>query len=223
MDVTYEKDVRIKMCIKVDEEDLITIHHELGHIYYYMYYYDKPVLFQDGAHDGFHEAIGDALALSVTPGYLKDQGILEEVPEDEEGLLNVQMKVALDKISFLAFGRMIDQWRWDVFSGKVPPEQYNSHWWKLRNEYQGVVAPSARGDEFFDPGAKFHIPANVPYVRYFLSFIMQFQFHKAMCAAAGHQGPLHTCSIAGSKEAGAKLQAMLKWAAPNRGLTPWKP
>ncbi len=208
-DVTYEKDVRIKMCIKVDEEDLITIHHELGHIYYYMYYYNLPVLFQDGAHDGFHEAIGDALALSVTPGYLKQQGILDEVPKDDQGLLNVQMKVALDKIAFLPFGRMIDQWRWDVFSGKVPPTSYNQHWWKLREAYQGVKAPEARGDEYFDPGAKYHIPANVPYVRYFLSFIMQFQFHQAMCQAAGHEGPLHTCSIAGSTAAGDKLRNML--------------
>jgi len=209
-DLTFEKDLRIKMCIKVDEEDLITIHHELGHIYYYMYYFDKPVLFQDGAHDGFHEAIGDALALSVTPAYLKKVGILDAVVESPEGILNNQMKVALDKISFLPFGRMIDQWRWDVFSGKVPADQYNAHWWKLRREYQGLMPPSERSETDFDPGAKYHIPGNVPYVRYFLSFILQFQFHKAMCAAAGHTGPLHTCSIHGSAAAGEKLKTLLK-------------
>jgi peptidyl-dipeptidase A len=208
-DLTFEKDLRIKMCIKVDEEDLITIHHELGHIYYYMYYFDKPVLFQDGAHDGFHEAIGDALALSVTPAYLKKVGILDSVVESPEGLLNQQMKVALDKISFLPFGRMIDQWRWDVFSGKVPPDQYNAHWWKLRRDYQGLMSPVERTENDFDPGAKYHIPGNVPYVRYFMSFVLQFQLHKAMCEAAGHTGPLHTCSIHGSTAAGEKLKKLL--------------
>jgi peptidyl-dipeptidase A len=212
-DVTYEKDVRIKMCIEVNEEDLITIHHELGHIYYYLYYYNLPVLYQDGAHDGFHEAIGDALALSVTPGYLKKIGILDKEPKGDEGLINVQMKMALDKIAFLPFGRMIDQWRWDVFSGKVAPENMNAHWWKMRQEYQGVMAPEPRTEANFDPGAKYHIPGNVPYVRYFLAFILQFQFHQAMCDAAGHNGPLHTCSIHDSKEAGKKLKAMLEMGA----------
>ncbi len=216
-DVTYEADVRIKMCIKVDEEDLITIHHELGHIYYYLYYYNLPVLYQDGAHDGFHEAIGDAIALSVNPQYLKKVGILDEAKSDEKALLNYQMKVALEKISFLPFGRMIDQWRWDVFSGKVAPDGYNQHWWKLRQKYQGLKAPNDRPTDAFDPGAKFHIPANVPYVRYFLSFILQFQMHKAMCEAAGHTGPLHTCSIYGSKEAGAKMQKLLSMGSSR----PW--
>ncbi|MCP4501922.1 MAG: M2 family metallopeptidase [Deltaproteobacteria bacterium] len=216
-DVTYENDVRIKMCIKVDEEDLITIHHELGHIYYYMYYYNLPVLYQTGAHDGFHEAIGDALALSVTPGYLKKAGILDAAPTTKEEIINVQLKTSLDKIAFLPFGRMIDQWRWDIFSGKVAPDDYNKHWWKLRGEFQGIEAPIARSDDDFDPGAKYHIPANVPYARYFLSFVLQFQFHKAMCEAAGFTGPLHECSIFGSKEAGTKLSNMLALGASK----PW--
>ena len=216
-DVTYSKDVRIKMCIEVNEEDLITIHHELGHIYYYLYYYNLPVLFQDGAHDGFHEAIGDALALSVTPGYLKKIGILDKEPTGDEGLINVQMKMALDKIAFLPFGRMIDQWRWDIFSGKVAPENMNAHWWKMREQYQGVMPPEPRSEDHFDPGAKYHIPGNVPYVRYFLAFILQFQFHQALCEAAGHTGPLHTCSIHESKEAGKKLKAMLELGASK----PW--
>lgn len=216
-DVTYNNDVRIKMCIRPTEEDLITIHHELGHIYYYQYYHQRPVLFQNGAHDGFHEAIGDALALSVTPAYLKALGLLDAVPEDDEGLLNVQLKTALDKIAFLPFGRMIDQWRWDVFSGKVTPDQWNDHWWALRAKYQGLHAPVERPAGAFDPGAKYHIPANTPYVRYFLSFIIQFQFYKALCEAAGHEGPLHTCNFAGSKAAGDKLTAMLKMGASE----PW--
>lgn len=209
-DVTFSGDVRIKMCIQPDEENLVTIHHELGHIYYFLYYNHLPVLYQDGAHDGFHEAIGDAIALSVNPQYLKQRGLLDRVPNDEEGLINVQMQAALSKIAFLPFGKLIDQWRWDVFSGKIPPEKYNEAWWELRRKYQGIHAPVERAEDAFDPGAKFHIPANVPYVRYFLAHVLQFQFHKAMCEAAGHEGPLHTCSIYGSKEAGEKLKALLE-------------
>jgi peptidyl-dipeptidase A len=217
-DVTYENDVRIKMCIQVDEENLITIHHELGHIYYYQYYFDKPVLFQQGAHDGFHEAIGDAVALSVNPTYLAKLGILGDIPNNEKSLINMQMKDALDKVAFLPFGYLMDKWRWDVFSGKTKPSDYNTSWWKLRTEYQGIAPLDAtRPANAFDAGAKYHIPANVPYARYFLARILQFQFHKALCDAAGHQGPLHTCSVAGKKEAGRRLSEMLALGASE----PW--
>ena len=217
-DVTYENDVRIKMCIQVDEENLITIHHELGHIYYYQYYFNKPVLFQQGAHDGFHEAIGDAVALSVNPTYLAKLGILGDIPNNDKSLINLQMKDALDKVAFLPFGYLMDKWRWDVFSGKTKPADYNTSWWKLRTEYQGIAPLDAtRLGNAFDAGAKYHIPANVPYARYFLARILQFQFHKAMCDAAGHKGPLHTCSVAGNKPAGQKLAAMLAMGASK----PW--
>ncbi len=208
-DVTYNNDLRIKMCIKVNHEDFVTIHHELGHNYYYNNYYTRPVLFQSGAHDGFHEAIGDAIALSITPGYLKEVGLLDKISDNDKGVINKQMQDALQKIAFLPFGKLIDQWRWDVFAGKVTPDTYNSSWWQLRETYQGVKAPSERTKEQFDPGAKYHIPANVPYSRYFLAHIIQFQFHKAMCLAAGYEGPLHTCSVYGNKVAGKKLRAML--------------
>jgi peptidyl-dipeptidase A len=167
------------------------------------------VLFQSGAHDGFHEAIGDAVALSITPGYLKDIGLLTEISENEKGVVNKQMQDALQKIAFLPFGLLVDQWRWDVFSGKTTPASYNADWWKLRAKLQGVGTPTPRGEEHFDPGAKYHVPGNTPYARYFLSHIIQFQFHKAMCEAAGHTGPLHECSVYNNKEAGTKLQAML--------------
>ena len=216
-DVSFSNDLRIKMCIQVNEEDLIVIHHELGHNYYFMYYHPLPALYQAGAHDGFHEGIGDTLALSVTPGYLKDVGILRRVQKNRKALINLQMKEALDKIAFLPFGKLIDQWRWDVFSGKIPPEQYNQSWWAMREKYQGIAAPVARTEEDFDPGAKYHIPNNVPYTRYFLARVLQFQFHRALCKAAGHEGPLHECSIYGSKEAGQKLRAMLAMGASR----PW--
>lgn len=216
-DPSYADDLRIKMCIKVNMEDLITIHHELGHNYYYHYYYDKPVLFQQGAHDGFHEGIGDTLALSVTPSYLQQIGLLDKVSDSDKAVINKQMQDALDKIAFLPFGLMIDKWRWDVFAGKITPENYNAAWWDLRAKYQGIKPPVERTEANFDPGAKYHIPANTPYLRYFLARILQFQFHKALCEAAGHEGPLHTCSIYGSKEAGKKLQAMLAMGASK----PW--
>ncbi|MEN9800363.1 MAG: hypothetical protein RL653_4060 [Pseudomonadota bacterium] len=217
-DVTYENDLRVKMCIKPTEEDLVTIHHELGHNYYYAYYHTKPVLFQQGANDGFHEAIGDALVLSIGPDYYQQVGLLPgKLQKNDKALINLQMKDALERVAFLPFGKFIDQWRWDVFSGKVKPEQYNAAWWELRRKYQGVAPPVARTEEDFDPGAKYHIPSNVPYTRYFLARILQFQFHRALCQAAGHQGPLHTCSIYGNKAAGAKLQSMLEMGAQK----PW--
>ncbi|HVJ92756.1 MAG TPA: M2 family metallopeptidase [Labilithrix sp.] len=209
-DVSWNDDVRIKMCIEPTEDDLITIHHELGHDYYFHYYYKLPILFQQGANDGFHEGIGDTLALSVTPEYLKNLGLLDTIPKGDKGRLNLQMKMALDKVAFLPFGLLIDKWRWDVFSGKTPKSQYNQAWWELRKKYQGVAPPVARGEDFFDPGAKFHIPASTPYIRYFLARIYQFQFHRALCKAAGHKGSLDTCSIYGNKDAGAKLRAVLE-------------
>ncbi len=209
-DVSWNDDLRIKMCIEPTEDDLITIHHELGHDYYFHYYYKLPVLFQQGANDGFHEGIGDTLALSVTPDYLKGLGLLDAVPKGDKGRVNFQMKMALDKVAFLPFGLMIDKWRWDVFSGKTPKAKYNESWWALRTKYQGVAPPVQRSEADFDPGAKYHVPASTPYVRYFLARIYQFQFHRALCKAAGHKGSLDTCSIYGNKEAGAKLRAMLQ-------------
>ncbi|HET9553652.1 MAG TPA: M2 family metallopeptidase [Anaeromyxobacteraceae bacterium] len=216
-DVTFDADLRVKMCIKPTEEDLVTIHHELGHNYYQRAYVHLPLLFQNGANDGFHEAIGDAIALSITPGYLKQVGLIDRLPKDEKGAVNVQMKLALAKVAFLPFGKLIDQWRWDVFSGKTTPDHYDEAWWALRAKYQGVAPPVARSEADFDPGAKYHIPANVPYTRYFLAHLYQFQFHKALCQAAGWKGPLHECSIYGSKAAGEKLAAMLALGASK----PW--
>jgi peptidyl-dipeptidase A len=203
-------DVRIKMCTQVTEEDLYTLYHELGHIYYDILYSKQPYLFQGGAHDGFHEAIGDTINLSMTEGYLASVGLLPKgMRSSREALINRQMKVATEKIAFLPFGKLVDQWRWGVFSGATPPEKYNEAWWELRRKYQGIEAPVARSEEDFDPGAKYHIPGNTPYTRYFLSFVLQFQFHRALCQAAGHQGPLHECSIYGNQEAGRRYQEML--------------
>ncbi|MBN9685586.1 MULTISPECIES: M2 family metallopeptidase [unclassified Corallococcus] len=216
-DVTYDNDLRIKMCIKPTEEDLVTIHHELGHDYYYTYYYKLPVLFQAGANDGFHEAIGDALTLSITPAYLQQAGLLNAVEKNDKNVINLQLKDALEKVAFLPFGLLVDQWRWDVFSGKVKPADYNKSWWAMRTKYQGIAAPVARTEQDFDAGAKYHVPANVPYTRYFLARILQFQFHKALCEAAGIKGPLNECSIYGNKAAGARLQAMLEMGASK----PW--
>ncbi len=216
-DPQYANDLRIKMCIKPTEEDLITIHHELGHDYYYHQYYTRPMLFQGGANDGFHEGIGDTLALSVTPQYLKNLGLLDQLPTNDKALLNQQMKMAMEKVSFLPFGLLIDKWRWDVLSGKVPKGRYNEAWWALRTKYQGVAAPAPRSEADFDAGAKYHIPASTPYVRYFLARIYQFQFHRALCKAAGHTGPLDKCSIYGNKEAGKRLMAMLSLGASK----PW--
>jgi peptidyl-dipeptidase A len=211
-------DVRIKMCIRPTHEELRTIYHELGHIHYYLWYKDQPFMFQDGAHDGFHEAVGDTVNLSMTPAYLAKIGLVPAARPSQEAVINQQMKMALEKIAFLPFGKLIDEWRWQVFSGQVTPGNYNAAWWKLREQYQGVAAPVARTEADFDPGAKYHIPRNMPYTRYFLSFILQFQFQKALCDAAGYKGPLSECSIYGNEEAGRKFAAMLAKGASQ----PWQ-
>jgi len=208
-DIDNGNDPRIKQCVEVTEEQLSTLHHELGHIYYYLMYKDQPSVFKGGAHDGFHEAIGDTIVLSMTPDYLKKKGLIDEVVVSKEATINNQMKLALEKIAFLPFSKLIDEWRWKVFSGEISPDDYNKSWWALRTEYQGIEAPIERTEADFDPGAKYHIPGNTPYTRYFLSFIMQFQFHKALCDAAGYEGPLNECSIYENKAAGEKLGNML--------------
>ncbi|KAM6368808.1 angiotensin-converting enzyme [Pluvialis apricaria] len=210
-DFYNRKDFRIKQCTTVTMEQLFTVHHEMGHVEYYLQYKDQPVSFRSGANPGFHEAIGDVLSLSVsTPSHLKKIGLLSSATEDAESNINYLLKMALEKIAFLPFGYLIDQWRWNVFSGRTPPSRYNYDWWYLRTKYQGICAPVSRNESNFDPGAKYHIPGNTPYIRYFVSFILQFQFHKALCQAANHTGPLHTCDIYMSKEAGDKLREVLR-------------
>ncbi|MCC6901632.1 MAG: M2 family metallopeptidase [Polyangiaceae bacterium] len=212
-DVGLSGDLRIKMCINTDFDDLVTIHHELGHNYYYQQYGHLPPLFQAGANDGFHEGIGDTLVLSVTPDYLKKIGLLDKVSDDAKADLNVLMTRALEGVAFLPFGKLIDEWRWRVFDGRTAPSEYNKSWWELRRKYQGVAPAVDRSEKDFDPGAKYHIPANVPYTRYFIARILQYQFHRALCKAAGHTGPLYKCSIYGNAAAGKKMIDMLRLGA----------
>ncbi|CAA9353119.1 MAG: Dipeptidyl carboxypeptidase [uncultured Lysobacter sp.] len=217
-DMNMAGDVRTKMCIKPNEEDFTTIYHELGHVYYYLAYNKRPPIFQQGAHDGFHEAIGDTIVLAMTPKYLQSIGLVGEQQQSNESLINAQMRMALAKISFMPFGLMIDRWRWGVFDGSIKPDAYNKAWWELKAKYQGVAPVGTRGEEFFDAGAKYHVPGNTPYTRYFLSHVLQFQFYKSLCDASGHTGPLYECSFYGNKQAGEKFWAML-----NKGASqPWQ-
>lgn len=210
-DLDDEEDIRIKMCTEINSEDFFTVHHELGHNFYQRAYKDQPYLYKNGAHDGFHEAIGDFVALSITPEYLEQIGLISEEekpgPDADTALL---MQTALDKIAFLPFALTVDSWRWDVLNGTTPPEDYNTAWWDLRLKNQGIVPPGPRPADAFDPGAKYHIPGNTPYLRYFLSFVMQFQFHKAACEQAGWEGPLHRCSIYGNEDVGERFNEMLE-------------
>jgi peptidyl-dipeptidase A len=217
-DVQFNDDLRIKMCINLNQEDLWVIHHELGHDFYFQHYYQLPIIYQGGANDGFHEAIGDTIQLSMTPEYLHEKGLLDKVEKNDKATINQQMKVALEKIAFLPFGIKVDKWRWDVFNGSVKPEQYNQHWWDLTKQYQGMVPPIERSATDFDPGAKFHVASNTPYMRYFLADILQFQFHRALCKKAGFSGPLNECSIYNNKDAGAAYSKMLALGASK----PWQ-
>lgn len=207
-DVDNVNDLRIKMCIDTTEEDFSVIHHELGHNFYQRAYNQQPFLFRDSANDGFHEAVGDTIALSITPEYLAKIGLITSVPDSSKDI-GLLLQRALEKVAFLPFGLLIDQWRWKVFSGEVTPENYNKVWWELRQKYQGVAPPVARSEQDFDPGAKYHVPANVPYTRYFLARLLQFQFHRSLAEAAGCKSPLNRCSIYESKAAGERLKAML--------------
>lgn len=217
-DIDDKDDIRIKMCIEKTGEDFKTIHHELGHNFYQRAYKNQPVFYKDGANDGFHEAIGDMISLSITPDYLVQVGLLDaaDVP-DASADINLLMQQALDKVAFLPFGIMIDKWRWNVFNGEYTPSEYNSGWWELREQYQGIRPPSERPSNAFDPGAKFHIPGNTPYMRYFLAHILQFQFHKAACDIAGNEGPLHRCSVYGNKEVGKRFDDMMRMGSSK----PW--
>jgi len=208
-DVDFEQDLRVKMCIDITAEYFSTIHHELGHNFYQRAYAHQPYLFRDSANDGFHEAIGDTIALSITPQYLVKLGLLDKAPDPSKDI-GLLLQRALEKIAFLPFGLLIDQWRWKVFSGEITPQQYNQAWWDLRLKYQGVAPPAPRSEEDFDPGAKYHVPANVPYTRYFLADILQFQFHRALAKTAGCAEPLNRCSIYDNPEAGAHLAKMLE-------------
>jgi len=210
-------DLRIKMCIQKTGEEFSVIHHELGHNFYQRAYKDQPVFFQNSANDGFHEAIGDTIALSVTPKYLKEIGLIDSIP-DESKDIGLLMKMALDKVAFIPFGLMVDQWRWKVYSGEVTPENYNSAWWELRAKYQGVAAPIARDSDAFDPGAKYHVPGGVPYSRYFLAHIQQFEFHRALGKISGNTDPIHRCSIYNNKDAGKALNTMLEMGSSQ----PWQ-
>ena len=218
-DLDDEEDIRIKMCTEVNAEDFQTVHHELGHNYYQRAYRGQDHLFKEGAHDGFHEAIGDFVALSITPYYLQQIGLIseEQVPGADADL-SLLLDTALDKIAFLPFAITVDQWRWGVLDGSTPEADYNTAWWELREANQGIVPPGPRPDDAFDPGAKYHIPGNTPYLRYFLSYILQFQFHQAACEMAGWEGPLHRCSIYGNEEVGERLNAMLEMGASE----PWR-
>jgi peptidyl-dipeptidase A len=206
--IDYKDDLRIKMCVEPESEDFTTIHHELGHNFYQRAYNQQPFLYQDSANDGFHEAVGDTIALSITPEYLKEIGMIEQVPDTSKDI-GLLMKAALEKVAFLPFGLLVDQWRWKVFSGEYGPDEYNKGWWELREKYQGVMAPVARSEKDFDPGAKYHVPGNTPYTRYFLAHILQYQLHRGLCQAAGHKGPLNRCSLYGNAEAGKRLRTML--------------
>ncbi|MEH6700616.1 M2 family metallopeptidase [Parasphingorhabdus sp.] len=217
-DIDNVDDIRIKMCIKVNGDDFTTIHHELGHNYYQRAYNKQSYLHLDGANDGFHEAIGDAVALSITPEYLVQVGLLDKskVPSADKDI-GLLLRQAMDKVAFLPFGLLVDKWRWQVFSGDIQPENYTQAWHNLKLEYQGIAPPVERPADAFDPGAKYHIPGNTPYSRYFLARILQFQFYKAACDAAGWKGPLHRCSFYGNEQVGAKLNAMLEMGASK----PW--
>jgi peptidyl-dipeptidase A len=207
-DLDGKDDVRVKMCITPTAEDFRVIHHELGHLYYDLAYSVQPPMFKNGANDGFHEAIGDTVALSITPAYLKKVGLMKTDPDPKQEI-GPLLYTALQKIAFMPFAYKVDKWRWQVYGGQVKPADYDKAWWALTEQYQGVSRPAPMTEGGFDAGAKFHVASDTPYARYFLAHVLQFQFHRALCKEAGDTGPLYRCSIYGNQKAGAKFQQML--------------
>lgn len=213
-------DVRIKQCTRVTMDQFFTVHHELGHIQYFLQYQHLPFVYRTGANPGFHEAVGDVLSLSVsTPKHLERVNLLKNYKRDDEARINQLFLTALDKIVFLPFAFTMDKYRWALFRGQVPKDQWNCAFWKLRDEYSGIEPPVVRTEKDFDAPAKYHVSADVEYLRYLVSFIIQFQFYKSACIKAGQYDPtnpelpLDNCDIYGSKAAGDALHAMLSLGA----------
>lgn len=202
-------DVRVQLCLGQTEGDFLTAAHELGHAHYERAYRDLPAWLQDGANDAFHEAVGDIAMLAMTPRWLHSAGLAAAPGHDHHARINAQMRIALARLPRLAAALALEHWRWGVFAGRIPAAQDNRAWWTLKARYQGVGPAEPRPADGFDVGAKYHVAAYRPYLRYFLAGVLQFQFHQALCAAAGQHGPLSDCEIAGDRRAGQHLQAML--------------
>lgn len=214
-DFYNKEDFRIKMCTDPSFEDFIILHHEMGHIQYFMQYKDLPLVFRNSPNPGFHEGIGDTIVLStVTNKHLHTIGLLEELPEeDNETSINFLMQMALDNVAFMPFGYLIDLYRWKVFDGSIPPEKLNEEWWRMRRDLEGLIPPVSRNENNLDAVSYFHIAYDVPHIRYFVSRILTFQFHEALCNESGHTGPLHECDIYGSKAAGDLFSEFLSQGA----------
>jgi len=220
------EDFRIKQCTRVNQEDFVTVNHEMGHVQYFLQYNNQSYLYRDGANPGFHEGVADILSLAVgTATYFQKLGLLGEEVDigDEETNINILFDMALERIAFLPFGYLVDKFRWDVYSGRTSLDNMNCHWWKLRHEIQGLAPPGPRDNSQFDAGAKYHVAGDVGYVRYFTAFIYEFQFYRALCLESGDyvpgdpKKPLHRCNFYGNTAAGDKLRAMLQMGASR----PW--
>ncbi len=206
-----KEDLRLKMCININQDDFYTVHHELGHHFYQRSYQQQRLFFRDGAHDGFHEAVGDAIALSITPSYLNEIGLSSKTqPQDA---ISPLLEKALTTIPLIAYAYIADIWRWQVFGGEIEKKDWNKHWWNLRKQEQGIIAPHTRTEKYIDALAKYHLANNIPYSKYFFAAILQFQIHQQLCLDIGHQGQLHKCSIYGNKKAGQRLKKLLEQGA----------
>ncbi|NWI33356.1 ACE2 enzyme, partial [Sula dactylatra] len=208
-----KKDYRIKMCTKVTMDDFLTAHHEMGHIEYDMAYSKQPFLLRGGANEGFHEAVGEIMSLSAaTPQHLKSLDLLEPTfQEDEETEINFLLKQALTIVGTMPFTYMLEKWRWMVFRGEITKQEWMKRWWEMKREIVGVVEPVPHDETYCDPAVLFHVANDYSFIRYYTRTIYQFQFQEALCKAANHTGPLHTCDITNSKAAGQKLRQLLEF------------
>uniref|UniRef100_A0A8C1ZDQ6 Angiotensin-converting enzyme n=1 Tax=Cyprinus carpio TaxID=7962 RepID=A0A8C1ZDQ6_CYPCA len=211
-DMGNREDFRIKMCTKVNMDDFLTVHHEMGHNQYQMAYRHQSYLLRDGANEGFHEAVGEIMSLSAaTPSHLQSLGLLPpDFIQDYETDINFLMKQALTIVATLPFTYMLEEWRWQVFKEIIPKDEWMLRWWQMKRDLVGVGEAVPRDESYCDPPALFHVSGDYSFIRYFTRTIYQFQFQEALCEAAGHTGPLYKCDITNSTKAGNKLRHMLE-------------
>ena len=210
-----QEDVRCLMSIVPNRDMYETVHHELGHIYYFMAYTNPnvPPLLREGANRAYHEGIGSLMGLAaMQKPFLAG---LELIPEsagsdDMQSLL----KEALNYVVFIPWSAgVMTEFEHDLYATDLSADQYTARWWDLKKKYQGIVAPNERGPEYCDPASKTHINNDAAqYYDYALSFVLLFQLHDHIAGKILHQDPRAT-NYYGSKEVGTFLQGILEKGA----------
>ncbi|UYZ63832.1 M2 family metallopeptidase [Hymenobacter weizhouensis] len=206
------QDVRSLMSVEGNTEWYETTHHELGHIYYYLTYTNPqvPVLLRQGANRAYHEAMGSLMGLAATQKpFLAGLSLVDANAKTDQ--TQTLLKEALNYAVFIPFASgVMSEWENSFYADKLPADQLNARWWQLCKQYQGIVPPTARGENYLDPATKTHInddPAQ--YYDYALSYVILFQLHDHIAKKILKQDP-HATNYYGSKEVGQFLADIMR-------------